>query len=151
MKRTRATSALVLINNPFFYFVPVFIGIFVLMPIMMQYTIQRDTAANLLQEAYNKGDLQNPIEALIFLEKARVSQDSSLSFTLIMIVSMGLPLAFSGVLYLILPRIFPSYNFYWGDYMALYDKRQGRVKVFWTVIVLGILVSIAASLILRFF
>lgn len=121
------------------------------MPIMMQYTIQRDTAANLLQEAYNKGDLQNPIEALIFLEKARVSQDSSLSFTLIMIVSMGLPLAFSGVLYLILPRIFPSYNFYWGDYMALYDKRQGRVKVFWTVIVLGILVSIAASLILRFF
>lgn len=108
------------------------------------------SAVDQLEAAYRAGHITNPIEAMIFLERRKASP-SFLNSAISLWVPLLLPYAvFAGVAYLA-PRLFRSYVFYWGDAIALHDKWASSVKIFWTIIVLGMLVSIAGGLILHIF
>jgi hypothetical protein len=102
-----------------------------------------------LESAYKNGEVKDPIEALILLEKARNAEHIGAKFIGYIILCFLLPFVLSWLASLLLPRLYPSYNFYWGDYMSVYDKRKNSMEIFWTVIVLGVLVSLVAGLLLR--
>lgn len=103
-------------------------------------------ALHTLEESYLAGDFKDPIEAMIFYEKQKreVVKKSAIMYVM---------LAFPFLLLLgrsLLPRIYPAYVFYWGDIVPTYDKRLAFAKTFWIVIVLGIGVSMAAGVLLRY-
>lgn len=102
-----------------------------------------------LEQAYQSGKIKNAIEALIFLEKSR-EKFSLLNLIWPIIIGASIPFGAFLLISVVLPRISLSYNFYWGDHMAILDKRKSWVKIFWTVIVLGIVASLIGGLILRY-
>jgi hypothetical protein len=108
-------------------------------------------AGTLLEQAYRSGQITDPIQALIFVEK--LQEKPIFNFwggVLAALVSFGAaPTAFWGTGKL-LKWMLPSYNFYWGDYVAEFDKRKNILWVFWTVIVLGIIVSVISGVILKY-
>jgi hypothetical protein len=115
----------------------------------ISYFLVDTTPATLLETAYKNGVIKDPIEALIFLEKARAANHFGLKFVGVMILVFAVPFAVASGVSFVLPRLYPSYNFYWGDYIARYDKRRSNLRILWTVVVLGILVSLVAGLLLR--
>jgi hypothetical protein len=66
-------------------------------------------------------------------------------------IPFALPYLVFAVAFYLIPRLTFSYVFYWGDAIARYDKRRSVAKIFWTVVVLGIFVSVIGGLILRVF
>ena len=105
------------------------------------------TAVDKLENAYRSRLIKDPIEAIIFfLERARTESISGWQSVGFMILTLGIPwLIFIG-LGKLFNLVAPAYNFYWGDYMGFYDKRRVAQNIFWTVIVLGILVYLSDSI-----
>jgi len=99
----------------------------------------------LLQKQYESGQLHNPIEALIALEKIKNAQELW-TFPLMMGFITIVPIAIFVCLAKLLPLIRPSYNFYWSDYCAQYDRRRQIRRSVWTVVILGFVVSVAAAM-----
>jgi len=96
----------------------------VLMNLVSSYLLVSKEPVEILENAYKNGEIQNPIEALILLEKARSAQHIGPKLIGLMILSFVIPFGISGLAYYFAPRILSSYIFYWGDYISLYDKRK---------------------------
>ena len=107
------------------------------------------TAALELERLHKAGEISDPIEALITFEKLK-HERGFLPTLAPIIIAFGIPFLFFALAIPTLPRFFPSYNFYWGDYVQSFDKRRSITKVFWSAIVLGILASIIAGVLLRY-
>jgi hypothetical protein len=106
--------------------------------------------ADELERLYATKVVTDPIQALITIERLKSAATFEHMF-LPLFASVMAPLVVFGSLAFLLPRAFPSYNFYWGDYIAQLDRRRNIVKVFWTVVVLGIIVSVVANLLTKLF
>jgi uncharacterized integral membrane protein len=150
IKKTKTTSFAYVVNHRWFIIIPGILAI-ILLTLANSYLFISKQPVETLENAYKNGEIHNPIEAIILLEKARSAEQIGPKFTGFVVLCFLLPFGISGLAYYFVPRIFPSYIFYWGDYIALYDKRKNLIKIFWTVIVLGILASLVAGLLLRVF
>lgn len=51
------------------------------------------------------------------------------------------------LLWLLLQRFYPLYNFVWGDYLDVFDRNTGVLKVVFVVVIIGIVVSTIGGLI----
>lgn len=102
-------------------------------------------AVEKLAEEHEQGNIADAIQAIIYLERAKVDLTANAFFVGAMF-SMPVILILISVL---LPILFPEYNFYWGDYISYYDKRASISRLMWRVIVLGVSISVVAGLILR--
>lgn len=104
-----------------------------------------------LEEQHKAGKISDPIEAMIMAH--RYKQENTLGPALIFLPMMAGPvivmIAYAIAAYA-MPRVCPSYIFYWGDSVRIYDKRRTVMRVFWGVLVLGVLASLIAGIILRF-
>jgi hypothetical protein len=122
----------------------------VIMMLVIPPSFDSSAAIDKLEKAYQSGIIKDPIEAIIFLERAKVDPSNKLALIMPMILTFSIP----WILMLGLGKLFsviaPAYNFYWGDYVSFYDKRRSARNIFWTVIVLGIIVSIISTYITRF-
>jgi hypothetical protein len=107
------------------------------------------SAVQQLQVEYEAGQIGNPIEAIIRLEQLKTSEP----FYQIMLLLTRFVLIWGivGFFHYFGPKIAKSYVFYWGDAVAAYDKTRGMVKVFWTTIVLGLVVSVLSGWMLQLF
>ncbi len=149
LKKVKQVSSSFIVNNRNFLYVPMIISL-VIMMLVIPPNFDSSAAIDKLEKAYQSGIIKDPIEAMIFLERAKVEPSARLSLIFPMILTFSIP----AILMLGLGKIFsviaPAYNFYWGDYVSYYDKRRSAQNVFWTVIVLGIIVSIISAYIMRF-
>ncbi len=109
----------------------------------------RQDVGTLLEQAYKTGSVKDPVEALIFIEKAKQQQGLGTVFG--GLVGMVALASIAWFALKLLPWLMPSYTFYWGDYIPIYDRRTKLQSIFWTVIVLGVLVSIASGIALKAF
>ena len=148
IKKTKVLAFNNIVENRWFTMFPFFAGMLLFMFLGFRF-VYSDSPSKLLEQAYNSGEIADPIEALIFLERAKEASQSSPRFFLIFLGSVMIPLLLFWGFSKILPWIAPSYNFYWGDHIVFLDKRKNVQNIFWTVIVLGIIVSIVSGLILE--
>ena len=93
---------------------------------------------------YKAGTLANATEALIALEKIKVSR-SKFEVLMPLLSMWGVVLVFYAGGAFLLPRLSPSYNFCWGEYTAYYDKRIRLRTALMTLVVLSLVVSVLAN------
>jgi hypothetical protein len=148
LRKTKSIPSAYLVRTRWFIFVPMILAMVLSLWVSTTFLEDRSLGVS-LETAYKNGQLKDPIEALIFLEKRRAAQHMGGKFFAVMMLSFSLPAALFWVMSRLLPRVYPSYNFYWGDYKVFYDKRKSTMRIFWTVVVLGVLVSLVAGLLLR--
>lgn len=120
----------------------------ILLPVL-KFSIGSDKPILELEKAYNAGQISNPIQAMIFFEKSKLTADNSLIYMFSMIFVFAIPMVvvYGGLN--LLQMIYPAYNFYWGDYVTYFDKKKQIKNVFLTVVILGIIVSIISAYILK--
>ncbi len=149
VKKTRTRAWAYLFGRPWFFMVPFFFAI-ILISVTSNYFSPATFAVDRLEQEYTAGRVSDPIEALILLERLKASPTIGRRMATFAVPFFTPFLVFLALAYL-LPKIISSYVFYWGDVMARYDKRLNIIKVFWIIIVLGILASVIGGLILREF
>lgn len=143
IKRIKSISYEAIFSSKFSVFFVMIISIVTINLVTSIYSPSKKTHA-ILQQQYDAGKFHDPIQALIALEQIR-NERTFLSETMPMLMGIGLPLLVFFVLSFVLPRISPSYNFCWGDYLTYYERRKQVQMIFWTVVVLGLIVAIAAN------
>lgn len=149
LKRVKQLSSSFIVNNRWFVIVPMVISISI-MPFVLPSSFSAPAAIDKLEKAYQSGVIKDPIEAMIFLERAKNDSTARWVYFLPTILSYGIPWLIFWGLGKIFSVVAPAYNFYWGDYVSYYDKRRTAQNIFWIVIVLGIVVSIVSAYIMRF-
>jgi hypothetical protein len=104
-----------------------------------------------LEEAWKSGKVKDPIEAMIMVEKLRdiAFAQSDLNSTMallkppIIVAGIALLLVFIGYF---LIRYYPAYNFCWGDYLDVFQRKESRRKFILVVVVVGVLVSFVGGI-----
>ncbi len=101
-----------------------------------------------IETAWKSGELTDPIEAMIALERVGVTDRVP---TEIVFKPIGIGVLVFVILILVVWGIqyfFAPFNFCWGDYIKVYEKKQAQGKfIFITVILLSIIVPICISII----
>jgi hypothetical protein len=142
IKRIKAVSFEALLSNKWAVIWVMVASMVLMVFLTAQFSPSRNTHI-LLQKQYDAGQLHDPIQALIALERIK-NEQSMLNELWPMLASFTLPLMLLGSS-TVASKISPSYNFYWGDYVGYYDRRRQFQKVIWTVVILGLLVAVAAN------
>jgi hypothetical protein len=125
------------------------VGMFFVLPSyfadMRQAEIQ---AIDSLEARWKEGELTDLVEVICELQRVRSkSFNASTLFQVlagIYLVPIGLVLLF--LILRGLAQFFPSYNFIWGDYVRVYEKRKATGRFILVVIILGIIVGILGNL-----
>ena len=148
LKKTRIVSWPYLASQPWFTsLIPTFL-VFLVMPLLVNSLGSETDALSQLEEAYQRGSVENGAEALILFERAKLEGRGFWSYwwfggallaTVVIVIGGGHVLSW----------LFPAYNFYLGDYVAYYDKRRSVSRTVTVVLLLGIVASLVAGLILQ--
>jgi hypothetical protein len=96
-----------------------------------------------LKERYEAGEFKDAIEALIFIESRKAESLKTVQW--FMPLLFAIPFIVGWVFVRCMMFLRPSYNFYWGDYITKYDRQKKFGNAVWTLVVLGIVVSVAAN------
>ena len=104
-----------------------------------------------LEREYSEGNISNAIEAFIYYEKTKQAFQPNLSRAILpVVITFAVPMLIYMFALFAFPRFIPSYHFYWGDYIAVFDKRRNAIRVIWVALVLAIIASLIAGFILRY-
>jgi hypothetical protein len=148
VRRVKRMPYQFILRNKWAIWLPLVAGL-VLMTIVLSLIPANDGAATQLEAAYGAGTVKDPIQAMLLLEKAHEAYSPYLRNMLIMGVAWVAPLLVSWSVGKVIPIVAPSYNFYWGDYVQYYDRRRTMQFVFWSVVVLGVIVSVISAYVVR--
>jgi hypothetical protein len=143
IKRTKAISFEALFSSKFTIMWVMMLSVVTMSILTSQFTPGKKSHV-LLQQQYSAGQLHDPIQALIALERIK-NERTVISELLPLLIGFGAPFLGIVLISFVAPRLSPSYNFCWGDYVAYYERRKQIQMIFWTVIVLGLIVAIAAN------
>ncbi len=106
----------------------------------------KNTYLSELKNQWLAGKIKDPIDFIIQLEEKKSQIDLPMSMFLytglIIVALIVLP-----ILAMIYLKLYPKYNFCWGDYLINYEKIESRRKFINIVIILGLIISIIGSLI----
>lgn len=131
------------------FFVTAFLMFFIslLISVLTLSSVGKDTrtlrALDVVSEQWKSGEIHDPVEALLAIEK--VKADPSIGTAQILHEPTAF-IPFAILVFLMLGVIiwwffFPIYNFYWGDYIKIFDRKQSIGKF----ILVGIFISIVIS------
>ncbi len=101
-----------------------------------------------LEEARQKGDIKDPVDAIILAEREKAKRPSPGSLLAMTFLPAFGVVAIVLLLYAVV-RGNRTYNFYWGDYIVCFDTYKSRIKLFWTAVVLATGASVLGGIILR--
>ncbi len=136
-------------KNIFARLLPPIIGLVLLMlfTILPLRTV-RGAVGTTLENAWKRGELKDPIQALIMVEKLRdhemVAAFSSATFLIPMSVLVGLLLILI-IFAFCVSRFFPPYNFCWGDYLESFRRKESVRKFILGAVVVGLAISFIGS------
>lgn len=144
LRRTKTIAWAALMNSRYglIVFVLVIMSVIIIAPHLLDASKKSHV---LLQELVDSQQVKDPIQALIALEK--IKNEKSLFSILAPLISVALAGTFPLWLNSVMPWFSPAYNFYWGDYIAFYDRRKNVRNVVWTVIILGVIVSVIGAIV----
>lgn len=107
-----------------------------------------------LRNKYHQIDSINIADLIIDIQQQQLASESnkdfnkSLYFTLIKTIFYGLIFIVICLLgYWFVKKMFPPYNFIWGDYIEVYKRKKSIRNVVFVIIGLGIIISAVGSLI----
>lgn len=112
-----------------------------ILPAEAQRVKSRFAAIEKIEQAYRRGAIRDPLEAMIMLEKETLSVLPAMGILRRVILVAGGLLLFFIALWLFIDRLFPAYNFCWGDYLGLYERKLAIRRYILIVVVTGIIVS----------
>jgi hypothetical protein len=150
IKKIQITSWSYIIGRPYILAVAMIVGMISSFWFIGYFAPSNSAAiVDQLQTYYDSGRIKDPIQAIIELE--RLKSDRSMWPFYLFPIPLLVAVAVVWSLQYLVPNFTRSYVFYWGDAVARFDKTRGIIKVFWTTIVLGLLVSIFAGWMLQLF
>ena len=128
----------------------IFIIIFIIMNILMIFTYSSFDAINnrttdlvYIEQQWNSNKIDNVGQLVIDLYKMGNKNYFAIpiwiTFLPFLLLIPLLPL--NGLIY----YLFPLYNFYWGDYVRIYDRKKNIKNIIWIGVVLAIIVSVFSS------
>ena len=154
IKKIKTTSFAYIFSRRYFFAIPAAIAFALSMigAIQIDSTKYENIPAT-LELLYRNGQIKDPIEAIILTEQmkqsAAASPERTANMLIFIILSFAIPFGIAWIVENTIPYFAPAYNFYWGDYVKDYDKKRTALNIFWTVFILGIIVSIISAYILR--
>jgi hypothetical protein len=106
---------------------------------------------NAIESAWKSGQIKDPIEVVLEISKLQVTHDPSSPlfnwednrWYILMIIAFGALLGLG----LFWVYFFPFYNFLWGDYVKVYEKKKAIGKF----IIGGIILTLVISMIANYF
>ena len=102
---------------------------------------------------YENGKIKSTDELILLLEEAKDAQVERLDtidiFYLPGIILGGL-IVIIICLYVYTWKLYPMYNFCWGEYLDVFKKKETSRKTFNTVVIIGLIVSIAGGIIANY-
>jgi|GEM_PF-3548695 len=131
-----------------------------LLPLLIVFAISLTMITTLTKNAdyvkdikanYEKGLIKNTNDLILQLEQKRYEQTALLNHPGDLFYYPGLVIG--GILILLIvigiyiQKLYPLYNFCWGDYLEVFKKKETTRKTFNTVVIIGLIVSIIGSLI----
>lgn len=143
VKRTKLISWQHLFASKWMTAVGMIVATFATLILMTYFTPQEQYHVT-LEKLYQSGELKDPIVALIKLEQLKSERNPSSAMYPMLATYAVLGLLFA-LLFWVMPKISPSYNFCWGDYLQVYERSRRLRSAFWTLVVVATLVSIAAN------
>lgn len=115
------------------------------MPIFLTDTHTNNTA-NELEIKWKKGEIKDPVEAMIFIEKSKLPTGQlAEEYKPILIIGCFIFIILLGFFFI--RKYYPIFNFCWGDYLGVYEKIESQRKTLIWVIIIGLIVSVAGSII----
>lgn len=162
IKRTRILSNIAKGNNNVFYRLSLpLIMLIVLTGVMSSLTSslgnsvkQKNNRLMIIEEKWKSHQLNDPIEVMLQIEKARSAGDSDIengsAFITIFFAKPVLYVFISFATILIgsytYLKYYPVYNFYWGGYIEHFDKIESRRKLIIGIILGTIVLGVAVNL-----
>jgi hypothetical protein len=107
----------------------------------------RQVRARLMAEtraAWKKGELKDPIEAVLRIEDAVAQGDAEFNPLARLVPMLLLPVCVIP-LTPIASRLLPPFNFVWGESQKAFDKRRGRTRFVFVGVVLAILLGLFSN------
>ena len=135
-------------NAIFIVFMIVMIVTFALMAILSGGSHTRLDAISAVEKAWIEKRVTDPVEALIQVEKAantpgRYERYGEFAIPVLPMVVIVLIFVATPVI----PKFYPFFVFCWGDYVRIYERKQAVRRFVFVVVVLGLALSVAGSLI----
>ncbi|MEQ9378145.1 MAG: hypothetical protein RIG68_23345 [Imperialibacter sp.] len=147
LKGSKSTSRL------FTLIIPLIVTL-VLMFTTLGSVTKRDDYLPEIKTMYEQGKIKNTDELIFLLEEAKNRQISELNILDIFyypgIILIGLVLLLMAM-YLYTWKLYPLYNFCWGDYLEAFKKKETARKTFNTVVIIGLVVSVLGGVIANLF
>lgn len=111
-------------------------------------TVQRGRHSTLplVEAAWREGALTDPIKALIMIEQAKLTV-TPIEFLWRPFAWIAGILATFTLILMFFVRYYPVYVFNWGDYNQVFESRERTRKYVLSVVIVGLIVSVAAGLI----
>lgn len=112
-----------------------------------------------IEAKWKSHSITDPIDIIIQIEKSKHSLESDLNVTTLLFITLTskpfiiaiVSLILLVICYSIYLKNYPEYNFYWGNYMDIFDKKEKTRKVLLgvilTTIILGIIVNLVSNFI----
>lgn len=151
--RIKQISWQYVISRPWFFLIPLIVGISIIPFILVNLPIGVDTVDRLseLERFYSEGQISNGVEAIIFIERYSIENEQKPMVRIVTLVSsaFGVPIALVLLVALLAPKIFHPYVFYWGDQRDEVDKWRSVIKIIWVTLVLGVVASLIAGMMLQ--
>lgn len=98
-----------------------------------------------VESGWRSGALRDPVQAIIQLERSRLKREDPPSIRGEVERAAVVGACLIGAMFL-LGKIRPDYTFYWGDAIVAYDRRVRTSYFLGVVLLLGLVLSIAGSL-----
>jgi hypothetical protein len=137
------------------WFTPL-LGIFVVtllsVPLIVMDTGKSDhseAAVAKLKQAWQEKAVKDPVEAIVLLEEAKQVKRSFMSHVVPVLVPCAI-LTFLLLLFLFFVRYYPIFNFCWGDYVEVFQRKEASRKFWLVVIGIGFVISVLGSLVANF-
>lgn len=102
---------------------------------------------------YESGKITSTDELILLLEESKVKQLKNLNFIEVMYmpgIIFGLFIILLIGIYLYTWKLYPLYNFCWGEYLDVFKKIETSRKTFNTVVIIGLIVSVAGGIIANY-
>ncbi|MGD0037332.1 MAG: hypothetical protein ABSC53_08575 [Bacteroidota bacterium] len=148
LKIKRFSPNQILSSTAFSFFSPIAIALILMFSILFylpSLTERGKHTADLIEQKWKSGQLKDPIEAIIMTQ--RTTED----MTLLTLFKPGIyiiaALIIIYLLFRLVMRYYPIYNFCWGDYLQQFNQKESRRKFILGGILLALIISIAGSLI----
>ncbi len=120
------------------------------------YSKNKFEAIQKLQSDWNSGKIKDPTAIYLAIELENVKQESARKSTFFNESPYTYFYWFFGGLFVLmliislLIRFYPVYNFCWGDYISIFERKESIRKTIFIVIIIGIAVSIVGNIITHF-